>query len=94
MGYLYETYPFEMDTILEMLQREEISEKDALMKLDKLLAEKNKEKELEAPKNRKSQERKQLSIDQKLPSFHTVQKEYNTAKRTSPKQRDCWRLKV
>ena len=40
-----------MDAIFEMLHREEISEKDDKMKLEKLLTEKNKKKELEAPKN-------------------------------------------
>ena len=44
MGYLYETFPFEMETLLEMLQGEEIEEEDALMKLGKLLAENKKKK--------------------------------------------------
>ena len=35
---------FEMDTIFEMLHREEISEKDAEIKLEKLLTEKNEKK--------------------------------------------------
>ena len=47
---------FEMDTIFEMLHREEISEKDAEIKLEKMLTEKNRKKELEAPKITRSHE--------------------------------------
>ena len=67
MKHAYETYArkelsiddlFEMDAIFEMLHREEISEKDAEMKLEKLLTKKNEKKKLEAPKNTRIHETK------------------------------------
>ena len=47
---------FAMEAIFMMLQREEISKEDTEMKLEKLLAEKNEKKELEAPKNERTPE--------------------------------------